>query len=109
MKKKTKEFRPCKIPRYLVGSVSPHVLKTDLAEYNAHRYKIFTAKTKTDTKPPKMNPFNYVNVRKLRADAERLRIIDKENKQILKAINTINRTIVSKFIIFVKLKQFLKI
>jgi hypothetical protein len=40
MKKKTKEFRPCKIPRYLVGSVSPHVLKTDLAEYNAHRYKV---------------------------------------------------------------------
>lgn len=40
MKKKIEVFRPCKIPRYLVGSVSPHLNKTDLAEYNAHRYKV---------------------------------------------------------------------
>ncbi|XP_008194977.1 uncharacterized protein LOC103313454 [Tribolium castaneum] len=94
MKKKSKKvFRPCKIPRYLIGSVSPQVIKTDLAEYNAHRYKVFSAKPKTDTKPLPMNPFNYINLRKLRADAERLQMIDKENKQLLKSINTINRTI----------------
>ena len=41
-----------------------------------------------------MNPFKYVDIRKLRSDEERLKLIDKENKEILKAINTVNRTIV---------------
>ncbi|KAJ3667002.1 hypothetical protein Zmor_002413 [Zophobas morio] len=93
MKKKSKKFRPCKIPRYLIGSASPQLIATDLAEFNAHRYKVFTAKPRTDTNPPKMNPFKYVDIRKLRSDEERLKLIDKENKEILKAINTVNRTI----------------
>lgn len=56
---------------------------------------MFNATTKTDDLPPKMNPFNYVNQRKLSTDATRLREIDRGNKNLLKSINLINRTIVN--------------
>lgn len=40
MKKKQKVFHPCTIPRYLPGSVSGNTLRSDLKEYNKHRYKV---------------------------------------------------------------------
>lgn len=39
-KKKEKKFRSFKIPRYLPGQVAKAVLKSDLREYNKHRYNV---------------------------------------------------------------------
>lgn len=44
-----------------------------------------------DDKPPPMNPHRYVNTPRMSNDANRLRQIDEENKDIIKRINIINR------------------
>lgn len=38
-----------------------------------------------------MNPHNYVNSQRLVNDSYRFKQIDKENKEMIKKINTINR------------------
>lgn len=38
-----------------------------------------------------MNPFNYIDAKKMAEDAQRLKWIDRENKELLKKINIINR------------------
>lgn len=44
-----------------------------------------------DTKPLKLNPNCWVNFRKLNNDIQHALVIDKENKELLKKINLINR------------------
>lgn len=90
--KKRKVFRPAKIPRYLPGSVPRAYLQNDLHDYNTHRYKVFSAKKIVDDDSPVMNPYNFIDKRKLVAEGERLRQIAKENRQLLIKINKINRT-----------------
>lgn len=55
---------------------------------------MFTAAPMVDTKPPKINPHNYLKSRRLVADTKRLIEIDRDNKELVRKINTINRTIV---------------
>ncbi|KAJ8973026.1 hypothetical protein NQ317_012631 [Molorchus minor] len=52
---------------------------------------VFTAAPKVDDLPIPMNPYDYVNPRKLKEDVQRLREVDRQNKALLKKINMINR------------------
>lgn len=90
-KRTRKNFRPFAVPRYLPGSVPIAVLKEDLKMYNEHRFNVYVAKAKVDTSPPKMNPYNYLNLTKLADNARRLQRIDHENKGLVRKINLINR------------------
>ncbi|XP_017785613.1 PREDICTED: peptidyl-prolyl cis-trans isomerase E-like [Nicrophorus vespilloides] len=92
VKKGEKAFRPYKLPRYLPGSVAKEILITDLKTYNMHRFNIFSATPAIDAKPPGMNPYNYINLRKFQEDEGRLRDIERDNKELIAKINIINRT-----------------
>ncbi|XP_076275369.1 uncharacterized protein LOC143206634 [Rhynchophorus ferrugineus] len=86
-----RKFREARIPRYMKGEVSDMTRLYDLRTFNRHREKVFYAKALVDHHPPHMNPMIYLNGKKLREDAIRLRQIDIENKNLLRKINTINR------------------
>nr|CAH7731892.1 unnamed protein product [Callosobruchus chinensis] len=86
-----RKFRPFKQFRYLPGSVSIQRNKADLAQYNQHRFKCFYASPKVDCYPAKLNPYNIYNTKKLREQLTKTQLIDKENKDLLKKINLINR------------------
>ncbi|XP_060528907.1 uncharacterized protein LOC132703581 [Cylas formicarius] len=90
--KKPNKFNPKKTPRYLPGCIPQQASDDDLRRYNQHLYRIFSAKAVVDACPPRMNPFCYLNSRKLHQDATRLREIDTDNKKLLKKISIINRT-----------------
>lgn len=53
---------------------------------------MFTIQKLVDDNPPKMNPYNYLKKSSLGRDRDRLIQIEKENRQLLIKINTINRT-----------------
>ncbi|KAK4882397.1 hypothetical protein RN001_005716 [Aquatica leii] len=87
---KTK-FRPFQIPRYLPGQVRKTKLMQDLKDYNKHRYQVFTAAPRIDARPPLMNPNKYNNAQRLISNRYRVDEIQRQNKDIIKKINTINR------------------
>lgn len=58
------------------------------------------AKSVVDSKPFKLDPSKWVNRKKLREELIDAIKIDLENKELLKRINMINRTGVSKKILF---------
>lgn len=53
---------------------------------------MFTIQKLVDDNPPKMNPYNYLKKSAFTRDRNRLIQIEKENRQLLIKINTINRT-----------------
>lgn len=53
---------------------------------------MFTIEKLVDDNPPKMNPYNYLKKSAFTRDRDRLIQIEKENRQLLIKINTINRT-----------------
>ncbi|ENN78608.1 hypothetical protein YQE_04912, partial [Dendroctonus ponderosae] len=86
-----RKFTPAKIPRYLPGQVADNYLQDDLSSFNIHRLRVFNAKPLVDCRPPKLNPFTCLNRKRMLEDALRCRRIDKDNKELLKKITTINR------------------
>lgn len=86
------QFKPCKAPRYLPGSVQNAVLLQDLVEYNKHLYKVFAAQKKVDDNPPKLDISQQVNRTTLGQHSQRLIEIARENRQLLIRINKINKT-----------------
>lgn len=109
-------FKPLQQFRYLRGQVNDTVNRVDLKNYNKHRYnvrpkwslkyrsmiyvdsfywQIFCATSRVDSKPLKLNPYKIFNVTRLRCDLIRSEQIDRENKELLKKINKINRQGVS--------------
>ncbi|XP_031351474.1 peptidyl-prolyl cis-trans isomerase E-like isoform X2 [Photinus pyralis] len=92
MKKKSNKFKPfLKSPRYLVGQVDQDTIISDLRNYNNHRYQLFTAKPRIDTKPLPMNPHKYVNSQRLVNDRFRMSEINRQNRAMIQKINVINR------------------
>ncbi|CAG9824104.1 unnamed protein product [Phaedon cochleariae] len=90
-KKKLKKFKPAKRFRYLPGSIDIHTNSVDLKCYNSHRYRVFNARPHVDCCPLPLNPYNLINICKLKNDLSRSELIDKQNKELLKKINMINR------------------
>lgn len=88
---KKKTFRPTNTPRYLVGEVDLSTLIKDLKVYNQHLFQVFTAVTKIDTRPPKFHALKYLKKNVITEDSQRLREIDRDNKQLVGKINMINR------------------
>ncbi|KAK2587747.1 hypothetical protein KPH14_003855 [Odynerus spinipes] len=66
--------------------------RDNLKNYLEHLQKLKNAVAKIDNKPPKFNVDVYFKPRRLEADARRVRELDKENMNLLKALNTITRT-----------------
>ncbi|KAG5891474.1 hypothetical protein JTB14_004417 [Gonioctena quinquepunctata] len=90
-KKKPKKFKPLKNFRYLPGSINDVVNKIDLADFNEYRLRVFNAKPQVDCQPKKLNPYDMINIKKLRKDLVSSFMIDKQNKELLSKINMINR------------------
>ncbi|KAJ8922078.1 hypothetical protein NQ315_008719 [Exocentrus adspersus] len=90
-KKKVKKFRLFKNYRYLVGAMPESRCIDDLRMYNNHRFKVFTASPNVDDRPLKMNPYDYFKNARMLDDLHRLNQIDRENKDLLRKINLINR------------------
>ncbi|KAK5649699.1 hypothetical protein RI129_000728 [Pyrocoelia pectoralis] len=81
MENKTKKFKPyLKSPRYLPGQIDRDTITHDLRNYNNHH-----------TKPFLMNPHKYVNSQRLVNDRYRMSEINRQNQQMIKKINVINR------------------
>lgn len=61
--------------------------------------QVFTASPMIDHHPLKMNPYNYLKKGRMIDDVFRLKQIDRENKELLKRINIINRKGVSNMLL----------
>lgn len=104
------KFKPWSRYRYLPGQIDKCNNDIDLKVYNTHRYrvsiwcpnltlnvlrwksfKVFSAKAVVDTKPFKLDPTKWINRKRLRHELFHAIEVDRENKELLKRINLINR------------------